>query len=50
MHKGHPPASSHYKFFQQIINPSINTIVNIQDLSVLSDKINKFDQLWNATS
>jgi hypothetical protein len=47
---GHPPASSHYEFFQQVINPSINTIVNTQDLNFLSNKIDKFDQLWSATS
>jgi hypothetical protein len=48
--KGHPPASSHYKFFQQIINPAISNIIDIHDLNFLYNKIDKFDQLWKVTS
>lgn len=41
----HPPSSSHWAFYNQIIKPKIEHIVNIKNVD-LSKEIKKFDQEW----
>lgn len=47
--KGHPPSSSHYAFFKQVVEPKISDLLEIKNIDFLSNKIQKFDNMWNLT-
>lgn len=44
--KGHPPSSSHFEFYNQVVRPDLEGVVKLHDLDYLRAKMKKFDELW----
>lgn len=45
--KTHPPSSSHWQFYQQVVRPMINQYVKTNTVD-LNEKIKTFDKLWHG--
>ena len=43
----HPPSSSHYKYYQEIVRPKLSKYLTLNPDLGIDKKIKKFDDLWN---